>query len=124
MLLYVFLLVMLPFCVGMTPTYVLFGLGRVTTTGTVMLVRGLAGLLLALAYVQWVDQNLTGAVLCMLGVQNSGGSFWIDFQARCTSRSLPGKAKKSKSRISSAGTWSGTGATPPFILSPRSGSSQ
>ncbi len=72
-LLYVFLLVMLPFCVGMTPTYVLFGLGRVTTTGTVMLVRGLAGLLLALAYVQWVDRNLTGAVLCMLGVQNSGG---------------------------------------------------
>lgn len=72
-LLYVFLLVMLPFCAGMTPTYVLFGLGRVTTTGTVMLVRGLSGLLIALAYVYWVDRNLTGAVLCMLGVQNSGG---------------------------------------------------
>lgn len=84
-LLYVFLLLMIPFCVGMTPTYVLFGLGRVTTTGTVMLLRGVGGLLLALAYVHWVNRDLVGATLCMLGVQNSGGVLMLFSACRAVS---------------------------------------
>jgi len=72
-LLHIMLLVMLPYCLGMTPTYVLFGLGRVKTTGAVLLARGLGGLLFSLAYVLLVKRDLVGATLCMLGVQNSGG---------------------------------------------------
>jgi O-antigen/teichoic acid export membrane protein len=79
-LLYVLLLLTLLYCVGLTPTSVLFGLGRARTTGTVMFVRGVAGLLLSWAYVRWVSPSLLGAVACMYGVQYSGG-LWMLWSA-------------------------------------------
>ncbi|HUN81850.1 MAG TPA: hypothetical protein VMV81_10110 [Phycisphaerae bacterium] len=75
-LLYLLLLLTLLYCVGLTPTSVLFGLGRAKTTGTVMLIRGLGGLLVSWAYVRFVSPNLFGAVACMYGVQYSGG-LWM-----------------------------------------------
>ena len=79
-LLYVLLLLTLLYCVGLTPASVLFGLGRARTTGTVMFVRGVVGLLFSWAYVRWVSPSLLGAVACMYGVQYSGG-LWMLWSA-------------------------------------------
>lgn len=75
-LLHMLLLLTLLYCVGLTPMSVLFGLGRVRTTGTVMLIRGVAGLALSAAFVKWGSGSLVGAVACMYGVQYSGG-LWM-----------------------------------------------
>jgi len=72
-LLYVLFGVLLLYCVGLPSTHVLYGLGKVHMTGTVMFIRGVGGLLLSMAYVNWINRNLTAATLCMYGVQHGGG---------------------------------------------------
>lgn len=72
-LLYMMLVVQIPLSPALTSQQVLIGLGRVRVTGAVVLARGAAAILLALAYVSWVERSLEGSAACVFGMQFVGG---------------------------------------------------
>jgi O-antigen/teichoic acid export membrane protein len=68
----VLLLLTLVYCIGLTPAHALYGLGRVRVTGSIMFLRGVAGLLASYVYLRGFGQSLTVATALMYGVQYSG----------------------------------------------------
>ncbi len=83
-LLFILLVVLIPFCLGNTSMHVLYGLGRASITGPIQFFRSLLGLAGAGIYILYLHQGLNGACVIMFGIQALGGVVLFMFGCKAT----------------------------------------